>query len=326
MARTLRTLLLSLEELRQRKSRFEEELRRLGQEVQAANQHVKEAREALDEAREEVGRHELSLATVESDLRNLLERMGETFEEDPGALAEAAADQPPLSEEERHEEQRALAKIEEKIHELGAVNMLAREEYEELSKRFEFLSAQRADLEEAIASLNETIRKINRTTRERFMEAFTAVQEHFARLFKEVFEGGEARLSLIDEANPLDTGVEIYAQPPGTKLQSLQALSGGEKAMTAIALLFSLFKYRPQPFFILDEVDAPLDEANINRFNRLLAQFRGQTQFLVVSHNKRTMEEAEVLYGVTMPEGGVSRVVSVRMAEVEQTLGVGGKA
>lgn len=324
--RTLRTLLLSLEELRQRKSRFEEELRRLGQEVLASQQHVKEAREALDEAREEVGRHELSLATVESDLRNLLERMGETFEEDPAALAEAAADQPPLSEEERQEEQRALVKLEEKVHELGAVNMLAREEYEELSKRFEFLSSQRADLEEAVASLNETIRKINRTTRDRFMEAFTAVQEHFARLFKEVFEGGEARLSLIDEANPLDTGVEIYAQPPGKKLQSLQALSGGEKAMTAIALLFSLFRYRPQPFFILDEVDAPLDEANINRFNRLLVDFRGQTQFLVVSHNKRTMELGEVLYGVTMPEGGVSRVVSVRLADVEATLGVGGKA
>jgi chromosome segregation protein len=325
--RALRTLLLSLEELRQRKARFEEELRRLGQEVQARQQRVKEAREALDEAREEVSRHELSLATVESDLRNLLERMGETFEEDPAALAEAAADQPPLSEEERHEEQRALMKMEEKIHELGAVNMLAREEYQELSKRFEFLSAQRADLEEAVASLNETIRKINRTTRERFMEAFTAVQEHFAHLFKEVFEGGEARLSLIDEANPLDTGVEIYAQPPGKKLQSLQALSGGEKAMTAIALLFSLFKYRPQPFFILDEVDAPLDEANIDRFNRLLVQFRGQTQFIVVSHNKRTMEEAEVLYGITMPEGGVSRVVSVRLAEIEQqAFGVGGKA
>lgn len=321
--RALRTLLLALDESRQRKSRFDEELRTLAEEVQRAQHQVKSAREALDEAREEVNRNELALATVDSDLRNLVERMGEVFEEEPSALAGAYSEMEPLSDEERQEEHRVLQKLEEKINDLGAVNMLAREEYAELEKRFEFLSTQRADLEEAVASLTETIRKINRTTRERFMEAFTAVQGHFAHLFKEVFEGGEARLSLLDEANPLDTGVEIFAQPPGKKLQNLQALSGGEKAMTAIALLFSLFRYRPQPFFILDEVDAALDEANINRFNRLLDQFRGQTQFVVVSHNKRTMEMAEFLYGVTMPEGGVSRVVSVRLAEVEERLGVG---
>jgi chromosome segregation protein len=250
--------------------------------------------------------------------------MGEIFEEDPGTMAESFADLPPLSDEERQEEHRALSRLEERISDLGAVNMLAREEYAELTKRFEFLSTQRADLEESVASLQETIRKINRTTRERFMEAFEAVQMHFSHLFKEVFEGGEARLSLLDEANPLDTGVEIYAQPPGKKLQNLQLLSGGEKAMVALALLFSLFRYRPQPFFILDEVDAPLDEANINRFNRLLTQFRGQTQFVVVSHNKRTMEMAEVLYGVTMAEGGVSRVVSVRLADVDERLAAGG--
>jgi len=212
--------------------------------------------------------------------------------------------------------------MEEKIQGLGAVNMLAREEYAELETRYNFLAEQRSDLEASVASLQETIRKINRTTRERFMEAFNAVKEHFAHLFKQVFEGGEARLTLLDEANPLETGVEIFAQPPGKKLQSLQLLSGGEKAMVALALLFSLFRYRPQPFFILDEVDAPLDEANINRFNRLLSQFHGQTQFMVVSHNKRTMELAQVLYGVTMAEGGVSKMVSVRMAEVAERLGM----
>jgi chromosome segregation protein len=229
----------------------------------------------------------------------------------------------PLSEEERQEEARALVRLEGRIQELGAVNMLARQEYDELEQRHTFLSGQRKDLEESVASLQETIRKINRTTRERFMEAFNAVQEHFAHLFKEVFEGGEARLTLLDEANPLETGVEIYAQPPGKKLQNMLALSGGEKAMVALALLFSLFMYRPQPFFLLDEVDAPLDEANINRFSRLLTRFQGQTQFLVVSHNKRTMELAEVLYGVTMAEGGVSKLVSVRLADVEEQLGVG---
>jgi chromosome segregation protein len=322
--RTLRGLLLNLEELRRRKVTFEEELQGLQGGLALCGVQVKDAREALEETRAEVQRHEVALAGVEADLRNLVERVGETFEETPEALAQSFLEAPPLSDEERETEQKALAKLEQKITELGAVNMLAREEYDELEKRFGFLSEQRKDLEEAVANLQETIRKINKTTRERFMEAFEAVREHFAHLFKEVFEGGEARLSLQDEQNPLDTGVEIFAQPPGKKLQHLDQLSGGEKAMVAIALLFSLFRYRPQPFFILDEVDAPLDEANVHRFNRLLAQFRGQTQFVVVTHNKTTMEMAEVLYGVTMPEGGVSRVVSVRLAEVEEQLGLAG--
>ncbi len=318
--RALRGLLLHLEELRRRKVTFEEELRGLQEQVQRALQQVKDARETLEESREEVSRHEVALAGVEADLRNLVDRVGETFEETPEDLSEAFADQPSLTDDERESEQRNLSRLEQRIAELGAVNMLAREEFAELEQRFEFLSGQRKDLDEALANLQETIRKINRTTRERFMEAFESVKEHFTHLFKEVFEGGEARLSLQDEQNPLDTGVEIFAQPPGKKLQHLDQLSGGEKAMVAIALLFSLFRYRPQPFFILDEVDAPLDEANVHRFNRLLTQFRGQTQFVVVTHNKKTMEMAQVLYGVTMPEGGVSRIVSVRLAEVEEQL------
>ena len=320
--RALRDLLINLEELRRRKVTFEEELQGHQAELSRCRQQVKDAREALEEAREEVQRNEIALAGVEADLRNLVDRVGETLEETPDALAQAFADAPPLSEEERETEHRTLVRLEQRIAELGAVNMLAREEFAEFEKRFEFLSGQRKDLEEAVSNLQETIRKINKTTRERFMEAFEAVREHFTHLFKEVFEGGEARLSLQDEANPLDTGVEIFAQPPGKKLQHLDQLSGGEKAMVAIALLFSLFRYRPQPFFILDEVDAPLDEANVHRFNRLLAQFRGQTQFVVVTHNKTTMEMAEILYGVTMPEGGVSRIVSVRLAEVEEQLGL----
>jgi chromosome segregation protein len=321
--RALGAMLLALQEERTRKAGFEEDQRRFSAEVEGLERQVKEAREALGEVKEEAGRVETALAGVDADLRNLAERMGATFEEAPEELAREFSGMDPLAEEERQEEARALVRLEGRIQELGAVNMLARQEYDELEQRHTFLSGQRKDLEESVASLQETIRKINRTTRDRFMEAFNAVQEHFAHLFKEVFEGGEARLTLLDEANPLETGVEIYAQPPGKKLQNMLALSGGEKAMVALALLFSLFMYRPQPFFLLDEVDAPLDEANINRFSRLLVRFQGQTQFLVVSHNKRTMELAEVLYGVTMAEGGVSKIVSVRLADVEEQLGVG---
>ncbi|MEW5765223.1 MAG: chromosome segregation protein SMC [Acidobacteriota bacterium] len=317
----LRTLILALEGDRDRKRRSEEDHARLSEELSRIEERVREARESAAEVREEHARVEVEHATVAADLKNLQSRLEESFEESPEDLAREFAGEPPLSPEERDEETKALARLEGRIQELGELNLAARSEYAELEQRHGFLSAQRKDLEDAVASLNETIRKINRTTRDRFMEAFNAVQEHFGHLFRQVFEGGEARLSLLDETNPLDTGVEIYAQPPGKKLQSLQLLSGGEKAMVALALLFGLFLYRPQPFFVLDEVDAPLDEANITRFSRLLTQFRGRTQFLVVSHNKRTMELADVLYGVTMAEGGVSRLVSVRLGDVEPYLG-----
>ncbi len=320
----LRALILALEEERERKARFEEDHRRLAEEAEAAERRAREAREAAQQIREELARNEVERATAAAEVRNLEARMGEVFEEPPEALAGQYAGEPPLSPEEAEEEARALMRLDGRIAELGELNLAARAEYAELEKRHAFLSAQRKDLEDAVASLHETIRKINRTTRERFLEAFRAVGDHFSHLFRQVFEGGEARLALLDEQNPLDTGVEIYAQPPGKKLQSLGLLSGGEKAMVALSLLFGLFEYRPQPFFLLDEVDAPLDEANIVRFSRLLQQFRGKTQFLVVSHNKRTMEQADYLYGVTMAEGGVSRVVSVRLQDVDPVLGGNG--
>ena len=315
--RALRELLLRLEEDNRRKSGFEEQLAAYREEVAAREKQVAEARENLDQARQEAARYELLLTTAEADLKNLKERISELFEESPEALAAAAPDLPPLTDEEREQAHADLLKLEQKISEMGAVNMLAREEYAELEQRYTFLVEQKKDLDQAVANLEETIRKVNRTIRERFMEAFTGVQTHFAQLFKELSEGGEARLSLLDESNPLETGVEVWAQPPGKKLKLLQLLSGGEQAMVALALLFALFRYRPQPFFILDEVDAPLDEANIVRFDRLLQQFRHDTQFVIATHNKRTMELAEVLYGVTMAEGGVSRIVSVRLGEVQ---------
>ncbi len=315
--RALRELLLRLEDDNRRKAGFEEQLSAYREDVAGREKQVVEARENLEQARQEAAKYELLLTTAEADLKNLRERISEIFEEGPDALAASAPDLPPLTDEEREQAHSDLLKLEQKISEMGAVNMLAREEYAELEQRFAFLSEQKRDLDQAVANLEETIRKVNRTIRERFMEAFTGVQGHFAQLFRELSEGGEARLSLLDENNPLETGVEVWAQPPGKKLKLLQLLSGGEQAMVALALLFALFRYRPQPFFILDEVDAPLDEANIVRFDRLLQQFRDETQFVITTHNKRTMELAEVLYGVTMAEGGVSRIVSVRLGETQ---------
>jgi len=190
--------------------------------------------------------------------------------------------------------------------------VLAFEEYREQSERLTFLTTQKADLETSIASLMDTIRKINATSSERFAEAFAAINTHFAELFQRLFRGGSAQMRLLDENDLLDSGIEITAQPPGKRNQSILLLSGGEKAMTAIALLMGIFKYKPSPFCILDEVDAPLDDANIDRFAQLIREMSEETQFIAMTHNKRTMESADALYGVTMEEPGCSKIVSVK--------------
>jgi chromosome segregation protein len=202
--------------------------------------------------------------------------------------------------------------LRQRIDRMGPVNVLAVEQAQELEERHRFLTAQRQDLVDSIKELDDAIRKIDRSSRERFKEAFQIINEHFGRIFKQLFGGGTAGLSLIDEEDILESGIDVMAQPPGKRLQSVMLLSGGEKALTAIALLFAIFQYKPSPFCILDEVDAPLDDANIGRFVRMLDGLKGQTQFVLITHSRRTMEIADQLYGVTMEEPGVSKLVSVR--------------
>ncbi|NCG21988.1 MAG: hypothetical protein GWP91_23480, partial [Rhodobacterales bacterium] len=196
---------------------------------------------------------------------------------------------------------------------LGEVNLGALEEYADLGTRFEELSSQRADLEASVADIRRAIAKMNKTCRQRFRDAFDRVNEHFNQVYPRLVGGGSARLALTDEEDLLQTGVEIFVQPPGKRLQILSLLSGGEKAMTAIALLISLFKVKPSPFCVLDEVDAPLDEANGARFNDIIKEMSSLTQFIVITHNRKTMEVADTLYGVTMAKPGVSRLVSVNL-------------
>jgi chromosome segregation protein len=194
----------------------------------------------------------------------------------------------------------------------GAINMLAVEELAETEERLLFLTSQRQDIVESIASAEEALREIKERSRARFKDAFEAINENFKEFFGELFGGGRGEMTLLESDDILEAGIEVVAQPPGKRLQNILLLSGGEKAMTAIALVLAIFKYRPSPFCLLDEVDAPLDDANVGRFVNKIADMAEKTQFIVITHNKRTMEAARALYGVTMQEAGVSKVVSVK--------------
>jgi chromosome segregation protein len=207
---------------------------------------------------------------------------------------------------------REAEELRQKIENFGAVNMLAVEELSEAEERFLFLTAQRKDIVDSINSAEEALNEIKERSRERFREAFNAVNEYFREFFLELFGGGRGEMVLLEAEDILESGIEIVAQPPGKRLQNILLLSGGEKAMTAIALVMAIFQYRPSPFCLLDEVDAPLDEANVGRFVNKISAMSAKTQFIVITHNKRTMEAAKALYGVTMVEPGVSQVVSVR--------------
>lgn len=205
--------------------------------------------------------------------------------------------------------------LKEKIERIGPVNMIAIEEHKELQDRYDFLTSQQEDLLNAKESLHKAINKINRTTRKMFMETFEQIRAAFKDYFKLLFGGGAAELFLVDQADVLESGIEIVVRPPGKKLQNITLLSGGEKALTAIALLFALFKVRPTPFCVLDEIDAPLDEANIDRFSGILQEFVKTTQFIIITHNKKTISVSDIMYGITMEKSGVSKIVSVKFAE-----------
>ena len=209
-----------------------------------------------------------------------------------------------------------VAELEERLVAIGPVNLVADDEYRELDERLTFLRTQHDDLTGSIKDLEKALRGMTRTAQERFVQAFEEINGHFSRLFERLFEGGRAELRLVEAeegGDPLDTGVELMAQPRGKRLQAVTLLSGGERALTGLALLFAIFYFRPSPFCVLDEVDAPLDDANIHRFLRVLRELTGQTQFLVITHNRKTMEAADVLYGVTMEEPGLSTLVSVNL-------------
>lgn len=313
LARTLTEMAASREKLQN----YGDTIRCLEEELMRSEKLVKEARETAAEVQAAISEREKELAEVNSDHKNLIERFSSSFEEECDAIAAEWEGSPRMEPQEREAGLAQVTKLEKRINEMGPQNLLAKEDYEKVSKRGDFLKEQRKDVESAVAQLEETIRKTNEAIKSRYIEAYEEVNRNFTELFKTVFDGGQAYLKLEDPDNPLESGIEVVAQPPGSVVQLNLLLSGGQKALVALTLLFAILSYKPQPFFLLDEVDAPLDDANIEKvLSKLLLQFSQKTQFIVISHNKRTMALGDAIYGVTMEEPCISKIISVNLREV----------
>lgn len=292
-----------------------EEKREEISELESILKERKKARENLVE-RENVIK--ISISSLETKMNDLIDMAKDLYNEDYQCYLEGI--EIPLSEDEEIVTSEMLLGEKDKLERLGPVNLAAIEEYEEKKDRFEFLTGQKEDLVKAEEELREAIIKINRKARKLFKETFELVSGYFSETFRVLFEGGEATLSLTESTDPLEAKIDISARPKGKKLQDISLLSGGERALTSLALLFALYKAKPSPFCILDEVDAPLDDSNIKRFVRMVRKFSEDTQFIVITHNKGTMEMADSLLGVTMQEKGVSTVVSVDLEKVDEIL------
>jgi chromosome segregation protein len=271
---------------------------------------VRRRRDEHERVREQLHQLDIDVGTVEGEWA----RLRDACIADLGTPPEALVEEQP-GDQAADELRSRTEGLRTKLEKIGPVNLLALKEVDELSERSTFLSEQRKDLVDALKSLDETIKEIDSICMERFVNTFEQVNTLFGETFTYLFGGGTARLDLVDEDDPLESGLDITAQPPGKKNQSVQLLSGGEKALTALALLIALFRIKPSPFCILDEVDAPLDDANVERLAELVQSMTTHTQFIMITHNRRTMQRSDVLYGVTMEEPGVSKVVSVRLEE-----------
>jgi len=338
LANTLRVLRHRLSEAHDQRSRLEVKQTQLEMKLSALIEHIQK-------------RYQLDLSTFERDLHGLRvairdhakrQRTGGASDapapEEPAAAeptADGSASEPATNEAAREAEQAEavddafaidwdrldsmVREIEQRVDSMGPVNLDAIQEYDELEQRYAFLEAQNTDLTNSKEELLGVIQKINHTTKTLFAETFEKIRDNFQEMFMELFGGGKGNLILTNESDPLESGIEIVAKPPGKQLQSISLLSGGEKTMTAVALLFSIYMVKPSPFCVLDEMDAPLDESNISRFIKILDRFIGQSQFIVISHHKRTIARADALYGVTMEEHGVSRLVGVKFSKRDES-------
>src|SRR5271166_5130568 len=297
-----------------RNRQLQEELQTIRVRLAELEEALKSARESLDAARDRRGELSAAQARVQSDVQHMSETCVQELSQQREELM-ADLSLPRVSAEELANEETAYREMRTRLDNMGPVNMMALEEYKETAQRHQFLETQRQDLLQAIENTQNTIKEIETISRQKFEEAFAVINENFGLTFSKLFGGGQAFMRLTDQENSAESGIDVVASPPGKKLQNVLLLSGGEKALTALALLVGIFQYQPSPFCILDEVDAPLDEANIGRFTELIREMSSQTQFIIITHSKKTMSMAPVLYGVTMQEPGVSKLVSVRFHE-----------
>jgi chromosome segregation protein len=264
--------------------------------------------ENLNRVNQRIGEQERTLLEIDLKLGQIAEYLWTEYEKKVAELGSVKVD-----EMEHNTIQNEIQQIKKKISDLGPINNLAIEEFNDLKKRFDYYLGQKKDIEKARQDILSVIEEINRTSVELFLDTFKAIQKNFSEMFKQLFEGGNAEITLSDPENILESGIEIMVCPPGKKAKTIALLSGGERTMTAIALLFSTYMVKPSPFCFLDEIDAALDEENVGRFLRMLKQFSQKTQFVMVTHNKKSMSVGSSIYGITMEEPGVSKIVSVKL-------------
>jgi chromosome segregation protein len=332
------------EERRRREEDIEKRLADRAAQLDAINRleaELRKTRDRLSELQEKRGAHSVRQTQLQLQIEHLLEHVGQRYQVDlrefapdvyahekvlraqlkrssvtgaagPGSSVADATPRPATAATEE-DLQKLIAELTRQLDNMGPVNLDAVQEYDELEERYRFLETQNNDLTNSRRELLDVIARINSTTQKLFSETFAQVRVNFREMFAELFGGGRADLQLLDENDALNCGIEIIAKPPGKQLQSVSLLSGGERTMTAVALLFAIYMVRPSPFCLLDEMDAPLDESNINRFIRVLERFVSQSQFIIITHNKRTIAKADILYGVTMEERGVSKLVGMKM-------------
>ncbi len=309
----------------QRDHELQDELQAVRVRIVELEEALKSAREALDAARDRRGELAAEQARVKSDVQHMAETCVQELSLQHDELM-ADESLPRLAGDELTTEDNAYREMRTRLENMGPVNMMALEEYKETAQRHEFLETQRQDLLQSIENTQNTIKEIDTISRQKFEEAFNIINENFGKTFSKLFGGGQGFMRLTDLENSMESGIDVVASPPGKKLQNVLLLSGGEKALTALALLVGIFQYQPSPFCILDEVDAPLDEANVGRFTELVREMSVQTQFIIITHSKKTMSMAPVMYGVTMQEPGVSKLVSVRFNEESSPKLVGATA
>jgi chromosome segregation protein len=305
--------------------------------IETREENLREQRRRLTEIQQQRGTLDVELAQKNMAVQNLREKIQQKYQVNlddvrSECITITYAEEGPAKVETLTPEEMAahgaatdwnavteqVAALQKRIDEMGPVNLVAIEEYEETEQRHTFLTTQHDDLTNAKVQLLEVINRINTQTKEMFVETFNKIRDNFRSMFTEIFGGGKADLILVNEGDVLESGIDIVARPPGKQLQTISLLSGGEQTMTAVALLFSIYQVKPSPFCVLDELDAPLDEANVNRFVKVLQRFLSHSQFVIITHNKRTIGMADILYGVTMQEHGVSKIVSVKFHKADE--------